>query len=249
MRNIWYFASREYKHYFSSPIAYIVAIVALLTVGILFVIQIDITSSQSIYSGATVPDASIVIYPLATIFLLTTPALTMRLLADEQRMGTMELLLTAPVKDWELVVGKWLGAFLFTLTIIASTLIFEIVLNRLISPGIDQTLMLACYLAIILLAATYLAIGTAVSAIFSNQFAAFFTTLVILIVLWWLISLPTYISSSTAINNIFSYLDLNSRFGNLMTGKVAVSDIIYPLSLTSLGLFLGSVVVEMRRWQ
>ncbi len=249
MRNIWYFAKREYKHYFATPLAYIIAILTLLVVGGLFVAQIIYSANQSVYSGAPAPDASIIIYAMPTIFLFTTPVLTMRLLADEQRMGTMELLLTAPVKDWELVVGKWLGAFLFVLSLIVSTLIYQIVLNRLVSPGIDQTLMLACYLAIILAAATFLAIGTAVSAIFSNQFAAFLVTVLILIALWWLVSIPSAISSSTTINNIFTYINLNSQFNSMMTGSVSLADIIFPLSLTSLGLFLGSVVVEMRRWQ
>jgi ABC-2 type transport system permease protein len=248
MRNIWNFARREYKHYFISPIAYIVAIVTLLTVGVLFVIQIYYAANQS-YFGGTTPDVSIVVGPLSTVFLLTTPALTMRLVADEHRMGTMELLLTAPVRDWELVVGKWLGAFLFTLTIIAITLIFPMVLNKLVTPGIDQGVMLSAYLAIILLVAAYLAIGTAMSAIFTNQFAAFFATLIVLMVFWWLIRLPTYIINVDAVNQVFTYLDLNGRFSNMLSGRVALSDVVYPLSLTSLGLFLGSVVVEMRRWQ
>jgi ABC-2 type transport system permease protein len=248
MRNIWNFARREYKHYFISPIAYIVAIVTLLTVGVLFVIQIYYAANQS-YFGGTTPDVSIVVGPLSTVFLLTTPALTMRLVADEHRMGTMELLLTAPVRDWELVVGKWLGAFLFTLTIIAVTLIFPMVLNKLVTPGIDQGVMLSAYLAIILLVAAYLAIGTAMSAIFTNQFAAFFATLIVLMVFWWLIRLPTYIINVDAVNQVFTYLDLNGRFSNMLSGRVALSDVVYPLSLTSLGLFLGSVVVEMRRWQ
>ena len=249
MRNIWCFARREYKHYFASPLAYVIAILSLLVVGGLFIAQIIYASDQSLYQGGPAPDASVVIYALPTIFLFTTPVLTMRLLADEQRMGTMELLLTAPVKDWELVVGKWLGAFLFILSIIATTLIYQIILNRLVSPGIDQTLMLACYLAIILAAATFLAIGTAVSAIFSNQFAAFLVTVLVLIFLWWLIQIPGAISSSTTINNIFTYLNLNGQFNNMMTGQVSIADIVYPLSLTALSLFLGSVVVEMRRWQ
>ncbi len=249
MRNIWSFARREYRHYFISPIAYAVSIVTILVVGGLFVAEMYYSVNQAVYGGAPVPDASIVISPMATVFLFVCPALTMRLLSEEQRSGTMELLLTAPVKDWELVVGKWLGAFLFTLTIIATTLIFELILNKLVTPGIDQTLLLACYLAVILLAATFLAIGTALSAIFSNQFAAYFVTLVVLMALWWLIRLPTYITTVTSITNIFTYLDLNGSFGNMMNGKVALANLVYPLSLTSLGLFLGSVIVEMRRWQ
>jgi ABC-2 type transport system permease protein len=249
MQNIWTIARREYRHYFISPIAYVVALVVFLTIGIFFVINLYYASSQGLQTGASAPDISIVVGPLATVFLLTSPALTMRLLADEQRMGTMELLLTAPLRDWELVVGKWLGAVLFSLTLIAVTIIFPIVLNQLVTPGIDQGLMMAAYLAIILLAMTFLALGTAISAIFSNQFAAFFGTLILLLVFWYLVRLPTYVTQVTSISNFFTYLDLNGRFNNLLTGQVALSDVVYPLSLTALGLFVASVVVEMRRWQ
>jgi ABC-2 type transport system permease protein len=248
MRNIWTIARREYRHYFTTPLAYIAALLALLTVGIYFVVIIYYLTNQSYYNNSA-PGIDIVIGPLATVFLFATPALTMRLLADEQRMGTLELLLTTPIKDGELVVGKWLGAFLFMLTIIATTLVFPIVLNKLTSPGIDQGVMISAYIAIILLSAVFLAIGTAMSSFFTNQFAAFFATLAVLILFWWLIRLPTYIIQNNSINNIFNYLDLNGRFNSMVAGSMSISDVIYPISLTALGLFLGAFAVEIRRWR
>ena len=111
MQNIWTIARREYRHYFISPIAYVVALVVFLTIGIFFVINLYYASSQGLQSGASAPDISIVVGPLATVFLLTSPALTMRLLADEQRMGTMELLLTAPLRDWNWSLGNGWALF------------------------------------------------------------------------------------------------------------------------------------------
>ena len=248
MRNIWTIARREYRHYFSSPIAYIVALLTLLTIGVYFVVIIYYLTNQSYYSN-TAPGIDIVIGPMATVFLFATPALTMRLLADEQRMGTLELLLTTPIREGELIVGKWLGAFLFMLTIIAVTLVFPIVLNKLTSPGIDQGVMISAYAAIILLTAVFLAIGTSMSSLFNNQFAAFFATLAILVLFWWLIRLPTYIIQNTTINNIFNYLDLNNRFTTMLAGTMSLSDIVYPISLTALGLFVSSIAVETRRWR
>ena len=248
MRNIWTIARREYRHYFTSPIAYIAALLTLLTVGIYFVVIIYYLTSQSYYSNSA-PGVEIIIGPLATVFLFAAPALTMRLLADEQRMGTLELLLTTPIKDGELVVGKWLGAFLFMLTIIAITLVYPIVLNKLTSPGIDQGLLVSAYIAIILLTAVFLAIGTAMSSFFNNQFAAFFATLAVLILFWWLIRLPTYIIQNATFTNILNYLDLNGRFNSMLSGKISISDIVYPVSLTALGLFLGAFAVEIRRWK
>ena len=248
MRNIWTIARREYRHYFTSPIAYIVALLTLLTVGVYFVVIIYYLTNQSYYSN-TAPSIDIVIGPMATVFLFASPALTMRLLADEQRMGTLELLLTTPIKEGELVVGKWLGAFLFLLTIIAVTLVFPIVLNKLTSPGIDQGAMISAYAAIILLTAAFLAIGTAMSSFFNNQFAAFFATLAVLILFWWLIRMPTYIIQNNTINNILNYVDLNNRFTTMLTGTMSLSDIVYPISLTALGLFLSAIAVEIRRWR
>jgi ABC-2 type transport system permease protein len=248
MRNIWTIARREYRHYFTSPIAYIAALLTLLTVGIYFVVIIYYMTNQSYYSN-TAPGINIVIGPLATVFLFAAPALTMRLLADEQRMGTLELLLTTPLRDGELVVGKWLGAFLFMLTIIAVTLVYPIVLNKLTSPGIDQGVMVSAYIAIILLTAVFLAIGTAMSSFFNNQFAAFFATLALLMIFWWLIRLPTYIIQNDSFNNLLNYLDLNGRFNSMLAGTVSLSDVIYPISLTALGLFLSATAVETRRWK
>ena len=106
MRNIWTIASREYKLYFASPAAYLVAFMMLLILGFIFYAYIQAAMVQQFPPGIEA-----ILSPLTTILLFATPAITMRLIADEQRLGTMELLLTAPVKDWELVVGKWLGGF------------------------------------------------------------------------------------------------------------------------------------------
>jgi ABC-2 type transport system permease protein len=246
MRNIWTIARREYRHYFTSPIAYIAALLTLLLVGIIFVVNIYYLTSNG---SSSAPGVDMIIGPLSIVFLFAAPALTMRLLADEQRMGTLELLLTTPIKDGELIIGKWLGAFLFMLSIIATTLVYTLVLNRLTTPGIDQGVMLSSYIAIILLTAVFLAIGTAMSSFFSNQFAAFFATLAILMILWWLISLPTYIIQNDILNNILKYLDINSHFYSMLGGTISLSDVVFPISLTALGLFLSTISLEIRRWK
>ncbi len=246
MRNIWTIARREFRLYFVSPVAYIAAVLILLITGIYFSLILYLANRQG-GQGPT-PGTADVVWLMAYLFLLTLPALSMRLMADEQRSGTLELLLTAPVKDYELVIGKWLGSYLFLLSVIGVTLIYPIVLNRLITPGIDQGLMMAQYLGIILVAAAFLAIGTAVSSFFSNQFAAFFATVAILFFLWWVIGWPSAVMPGGS--DIFTYLSMSDHFSNhLLKGTVAVSDLVYYLSLTGLGLFLGTVAVEVRRWR
>jgi len=247
MRNIWTIAKREYKIYFSSPLAYIVMLIILSVIGVIFALNIiNLTSNPFGLNQA--PDASIVTGPMAFLMVFSAPALTMRLLADEQRMGTLELMLTAPVRDWELVVGKWFGSFLFVLTIIAITIVFPFALNTMITPGIDQQLMLSSYLGIILVASAFLAIGVSISAMFSNQFAAFFLSMGVLVILWFLIGIPAQVLFTGG--DIFEYLNMSDRFYNsLNQGIINLSDIVYFLSVTALGLFIGSVAIETRRWR
>lgn len=250
MRNIWTIANREYKHYFISPIAYIVALLILLVLGIYFLLILFQVAQNSYYSGsATPPDVGNVLGLMPFMLLFAVPALTMRLLAEEHRTGTLELLLTSPVNDWELVIGKWLGAFMFLLTILAVTLLFPIILNFwLVEPGIDQVLMLSNYFGLILVIAAFLSIGTAISAIFKNQIAALFATMVILFFLWYVIGWPAYVMQAGG--EIFKFLSASTHyFDGFLTGSVALSDIIYYLSWTVLGLSIGTAAIEMRRWQ
>jgi ABC-2 type transport system permease protein len=243
MRNIWIIARKEYKGYFISPVAYAVAFLIFLVLGYIFFSSILFASSQQQY----VPDVTVILSPMIFIFLFTVPALTMRSIADERKSGTMELLLTAPVRDWELVVGKWLGGYLFVLTIILVTWIYPVILNRLIQPGLDQGLMVTGYLGVALATAAFVAIGVVVSSLFSNQIAAFFTTLGILLLLW-IISNPAQALGPSG-GAILSYLSLSDHFYNTFNvGVIELQDIIYYLSLTTLSLFLGSISVQVRRW-
>ncbi len=250
MRNVWTIARREYSRFFTSPIAYVIAFVILLTLGIMFSIMI-LAYMNAAYNGSLgagqAPDVTGITGTFVFLFVLTLPALTMRLVSDENRMGTMELLLTAPVRDWELIVGKWLGGFLFILTIIVVSGIYPLVLNTLVSPGIDQMQMVIAYTGIILVAAAFLALGVGMSALFTNQIAAFFATLALFIVLYWMMNFGAQYVTGGA--DFFNYLNLQHHFYDSMnTGVVNLSDLAYFLSLIGLGLFTGTMAVEVRRW-
>ena len=246
MRNIWTIANREYKLYFASPAAYLIAFMLLLVLGILFYLNLQVGAMQQF-----APGVQIVLGPMATLLMLATPAITTRLLAEEQRMGTIELMLTAPVRDWELVVGKWLGAFLFLLTIVAITLIYPLVLNQFVDPGIDQGPLISGYLGIILLVAAMVAVGVAISSLFDNQIAAFATTLGVLILFWWIISpIAQTVGPAGGSSELVSYLDFSEHFyGNMIQGILDLRDITFYLSVTALALFLGTMSVETRRWR
>ena len=250
MRNIWIIAKREFDHYFISPIAYVVAFMILLTTGIIFAINILYFIQNAFQAFGQVPDISPITGAFGFLLVLSVPAITMRLLADEARTGTLELLLTAPVRDFELVAGKWLGGFLFLLTVIAVTLVYPLILHFvLVSPGIDQQLVISSYLGVILVAASFLALGVGISAVFTNQVAAFFVTLSTFIFLWWLIGFPAQLLPGTA-GEVFRYLDMKTHFYDaLNAGTIGLSNLIYFFSLIALGLFIGTTAIETRRWR
>jgi len=260
MRNIWTIAKREYDHYFVSPVAYVVAFAILLAIGVVFAINFFYFSQNAFQNPGAVPDTSSVTGVFVFLLIFATPALTMRLISDEARTGTLELLLTAPVKDSELVIGKWLGSMLFVLTLVVTTLVYPLILNGVkfgsftllngyVSPGLDINVVLTSYLGVILIAGVFLSLGTGISAMFTNQIAAFFASFALFFFLWWLVGFPANVIQGNSAE-IFRYLDMKIHFyGALSDGIVNLSDLVYYLSLIALGLFTGTVAVEMRRWR
>jgi ABC-2 type transport system permease protein len=247
MRNIWTIAKREYDNYFNSPVAYVVAFVILLFIGIIFSIIIYGASQQSAFGGAA-PAPDQLTYWFVILLIFFSPAITMRLLSDEARMGTLELLLTAPIRDFELVAGKWLGAFLFIFTLIAATLIFPIIMNNFIEPGLDMKMLFSSYLGVILVSSALIALGVGISAIFSNQFTAFFVTFALFFFIWFLVGIPALFLDKGG--DVFRYLSLNNHFfDTLNRGTINLGDVVYFLSLTALGLFVGTTAIEIRRWR
>ena len=250
MANIWTIAKREYQLYFASPIAYMLAFFILLILGFFFYSSISIATSMIGMQQGYVPGIDIVIQPLAVMLVLLIPALTTRLLAEERRLGTIELLMTAPVRDWELVLGKWLGAMLLLLTFIGITLIYPLVLNQMVQPGIDQGPLMTGYLGLILLCAATVGVGVFISSLFSNQIAAFATTMGAVIFMWWIIGVIIQVAGQVGGGaEWLSYLDFSGHFyNNMIRGVLDLGDVVYYLSLTALSLFLGTMSVEVRRW-
>jgi ABC-2 type transport system permease protein len=243
MRNVWIIASKELRQYFISPVAYAVATLVFLILGGIFFINVYFALQGSQIN----PDGRLVLGPLVTILLFATPAVTMRLLAEEQRMGTIELLLTAPVRDWEVVVGKWLGSLLFVGIILAFTWVYPFILNRMTTPGIDQGVLVSAYIGLVLLVGTMLAIGVLVSALFKNPVAAFFAALAVLLALWIVGSLGSGAGVGSQVASNISLVD--HYYNNFYRGIVTTPDVLYFVSMTVLALVLGSKVVESRRWR
>ncbi len=243
MRTIWTIAAREFRHYFVSPLAYIAAAFIFLVLGGIFSLNVGF----SLPTGEMTPDGRMLIQPLVLVLLFVTPAFTMRLLAEEQRMGTLELLLTAPVRDWELVVGKWLGSMGFMLAILAGTWVFPILINQFTDPGIDQGALISAYIGLVGLVGAILAIGVFSSSLVSSPAAAYVIGAAITLGLWILGGVRAGVSSTS---QVVAYLGvLNHYYDNLYQGILDLGDLLYFVSVTALALFLATQLVESRRWR
>jgi ABC-2 type transport system permease protein len=244
MRNVWTIAVRELKLFFISPIAYVMSVIMLLILGGIFFLNLYIAINTQQFT----PGMDVIIQWAFILFLFTIPAFTMRTLAEENKTGTLELLLTAPVRDWEVIVGKWLGGMLYIISFLVITWVYPVILNQLVKPGIDQGLLLSSYLGLLLAASAFIAIGVATSSMFNNQIASFFASLGIFLILWLLIGAPADVVYGTP-GDILRYLSMRDHFSPFVTGIISIQDITYFLSLTALGLFFGTVSIESRRWR
>jgi len=243
MHNVLTIARKELRLYFVSPVAYAVATTIYLILGAIFFINVY----YGLEGGTIPPDGRIVINPFITIILFATPAITMRLLTDEQRMGTIELILTAPVRDWELVVGKWLGSFGFMFLLLAVTWVYPLILNQMTEPGVDQGVLASAYLGLLFMTGALLAIGVFISTLFKSSVAAFFTTLAVFLGLWILEGFAGGSGMGSEILRNMSFV--SHYYDTLFLGILNLGDLIYYLSLTALALFLGTQVIEARRWR
>jgi len=247
MVNIWTIASREYRAYFSNFTVYLFTFFILLVVG--GVLAASLLFSLNSFGETPPPGVQVVTGPLIFMLIFACPAFTMRLISEESRLGTIELLLTSPVRDSELVVGKWFGSFLFVLTLIAITWVYPLILNFIIDPGIDQGPLISGYLGLILASAAFLAIGVFFSSLFESQVASYITTFGVIVLFWWIMGIVGQ-AATGSIGTLFQFLDMASHFyDNLYRGVIQLSSVVFYLTLTVLALVFSSVSVESRRWR
>jgi ABC-2 type transport system permease protein len=251
MGKIWTIAARTYKHYFISPMAYIVAVAVFGIVGLLF--NGELVNAVSNSSGyAQVPSTQNPIWYLFYLFIFTMPALAAWLIADENRLGTMELMLTSPIRDAQLVIGKWTGAFLISLTFIAVSWIYEIFLYLIIKPTIDQGPLVSAYLVLMFAFGALIALCMIPSAIFSNSTAAFFGGFGISLFFFLFSTVLSLVPASylPTVQPVIAYLSFTSHFqSTALAGKLQLVDLVYYLSLIIFGLFVTTRIVESKRWR
>jgi ABC-2 type transport system permease protein len=236
MTNTLAVAERELKSYFTSTIAWIIAAAFMAMSGFLFSVILLNSNEASL---------RFLISNLSVILLFVAPFLTMRLLAEENRLGTIELLLTNPVRDVEVVVGKFLGVMGFVVVMLALTLYFPALLFVFGSP--DPGPIVAGYLGVLLQAAAFLAIGLAISSTTENQIVAAFLAFAINLVLWLSESISQFVGQP--LGPVMKYLSITSHFQDFSRGVIDSSHVIFFLSVVAAALFLTYLSLQTRRWR
>ena len=237
MRAVQAVAWKEIQIYFSSPTAYIIGTIFLALAGFFFVRDL----------GEPFPEASLsTFFQGATIVLvLLAPVLTMRLMAEEQKLGTIELLLTSPVRDWEVVIGKYLASMVFLLGTLALTLYYTVLLVVYADP--DPGPIYAGYLGLVLYGAAALAVGLLTSTLTSNQIVAAAVAMGILLVLYFAEAASG--SLGTAASNIIGQVGIKSHFDDFERGIIDTRHVVYFICFIAFFLFLTIRALEIRRWR
>jgi ABC-2 type transport system permease protein len=236
MSNTFAIAERELKSFFVSTIAWIVMAAFLLMAGFLFSVILLNTNEASL---------RYLVSNLSVILLFVAPFLTMRLLAEENRMGTVELLLTNPVRDVEVILGKFLGVMGFVLVMLLFTLYFPALLFVFGTPDVGP--MAAGYLGVLLQASAFVAIGLAISSMTQNQIVAAFLSFALLLLLWLSDSMSNFLGKP--LGDVMKYLSITNHFQDFSRGVVDTSHIIFFVSVAVAALFVAYLSLQTRRWR
>jgi len=252
---VWPIFKKELRLYFTSPVAYVVFTIFLLIAGYFFYnifAFFTLASMRSAMNPAMARDLNVtdgVIRPLfsnvSVILLLLMPLLTMRLFAEERRSGTIELLLTYPVRDGAVLLGKYLAALALYALMLALTLLYPGVVAYFVR--LEAGPLLTGYLGLLLMGATFIAVGVFASSLTENQIVASITTFGILLIFWILGWSADYAGGTTG--KVLQHLSILEHNESFARGVLDTKDIIYYVDFTVLALFLTLRSLETRRWK
>jgi ABC-2 type transport system permease protein len=226
---------KELRSFFNSPVAYIVIVVYLIILGWFF------TSNLFIYNLST----------LRTVFEMTpflllffAPAMTMRLISEEKKSGTLELLVTKPIEESEIITGKFLAAWSLYFFTLLPTLCYYITLS--IIGTLDTGSVIGGYLGLLLVGAVFLAISVFGSSVTENQVVAFIVSLFIVFILFMLDKVLFYLPASIGV--VLEFLSIDYHFSNIARGVIDSRDIVYYASAIGLSLYIATAMLQKRRW-
>jgi ABC-2 type transport system permease protein len=260
MKGILAIYRREMSSYFVSPIAYIVVGFFLLIAGFFFYNLLSFYIERSFMAqmqaqrmGAP-PEMDVPGMVLrnffgvvSTVVLFMIPMLTMGIYAEERRRGTMELLMTSPVTELDIVIGKFLAALSLFVLMLAPTLIFQLIMGFFSDPSLPWKVVFAGYLGIFLLGAVLIALGCFISALTESQIIAAVATFAVFLLLWVLDF--GFRSSTSTISEIFQYLSITKHLDDFSRGVIDTSSIVFYVTTCALGIFLTLRTIDSMRWR
>lgn len=238
MGRLWTITAREYASFFRVPLGWIVVALFLLLSGIIF-------ARHGIQPGqpATLRPFFQIWW---TLLAIVAPAISMRLLSEELRTGTVETLLTTPVAEGTVVAGKYLASVLFLMTMLAPTLVYVVVLESLSRP--DYGPIVAGYLGILLLGMLYLAVGTLASAVTPSQTLAFLGALFVILLIEVMASQVAPLLPAP-LDGVVYGASPGLRITDFARGLIDMEHVVYFLAASAWFLALAAVVLESRRWR
>jgi ABC-2 type transport system permease protein len=254
MGNIIAIAHKELKSYFSSPIAYIVIGLWAFLYGWFFINILAFFVRQSMQMGQFGGQQAMnvnqqLIRPLlqnVTILdLFLLPMVTMRTYAEEKRSGTIELLLTSPVSDFEIIMGKFLGAMALYTVMLGVTLFHIALLFKFGTP--EWKPLVTAYIGLLLLGGCFIALGLLISSLTKNQIVAGMVTFAVFLMLWIITWIGSF--SGPTVDKLTQYLSIIDRLDDFNKGVLDTSHLIYYLSFIGFGLFLTAKSVDTERWR
>lgn len=235
MKNILTIFKKELRSYFNSPVAYIVLFVFLIITGWFF------TSSLFLAGFVTMRNVFDII---PFIFLFFIPAITMRAFSEEKKSGTIELLMTKPITDEEIIIGKFLAALSLTAIGLAFTVIYVFSLTFL--GKIDLAPIIGTYIGLLLMSGIYISIGIFASSLTENQVVAFILSFVIVFALFLLNKVLIFLPATVA--SVLEYISTDYHFSSIARGVIDTRNVIYYLSGITIFILLTKASLERRKW-
>ena len=246
MRKTWAIIRRELIAYFSSPLAYVVMTAFLLMQGYIFYLIVSFLNNPQ--TPAMTP---LRLFFGGTIFfwlflLFVVPVITMRLIAEERRSGTIEVLLTSPVSEAQVVVGKFTAVLIFYVALWLPTILYVVVLKR--NSEIDLGPVVAGYIGVLLLGFLFLSVGTLASTLSNNQLIAAIIAFAAMVALFS-IGLVEQLLTSSFFKAVLAHMNLWTQMDDFAKGIVDTRHVVYQLSVGVLFLFLATKSLEVKKWR
>ncbi len=241
---------REIRSYFYSPIAYIVLVFFLLVSGFDFYIQLSFMNGRPV--GYTVQEAFFNSVFFWFAFVLIFPLITMRLFAEEFKLGTIEPLMTAPVRDWQVVLSKFFGALFFYIVLWTPTLLYFAIFQKVTGQPAANSMgaYLGTYMMLLLLGMFYLSVGCLASVLTKNQIVAAIISFCAITLLFFL-GLVSFIIQdvSSTTRQLLGYFSAIEQMGTLSRGEIDTRPMVLYLSMTIVMLALTHQAFQSRKWR